>query len=76
MTWLVKGDSREYGEMSGSVKDPDMDPWMLFKMQVTDQIDFPAQSRSVYFHSISIVTKKGKTVLNHKNKIYSLILFL
>ena len=57
MTWLVKGDAREYGGMSGSVKNPDLDPWMLFDMQVTDQIDFPAQSRSLYF-ARSIVTKK------------------
>ena len=60
MTWLVKGDAREYGGMSGSVKDPDLDPRMLFDMQLTDQIDFPAQTRSVHFRSISIIIKKGK----------------
>ena len=46
---MVKGDAREYGRMSGSVKNPDLDSWMLLKMQVTDQIDFPAQTRIVYF---------------------------
>ena len=76
MTWLVKGDAREYGGMSGSVTYPDLDPCILFKMQVTDQIDFPAQTRSVYFRSMSIVIKKkGKLFLNYKNKIYPVILF-
>ena len=58
MTWLVKGDAREYKGMSGSVKDPDLDPWMLLKMQVTDQIYFPAQTRIVYFRSITVCNKR------------------
>ena len=49
MTWLVNGDAREYGGISGWVKDPNLDPWMLLKMQVTNQIDFSVQTKIMYF---------------------------
>ena len=49
MTLLVKGGAREYEGMGGSVKNSDLNPWMLLKMQVTDQINFPVQTRIMNF---------------------------